>query len=197
MGKVEETIENIMEATVRVALEKGFANTRTSDIAKEAGISEGLIFKYFPTKNHLFATIIKDNFQRIKTGVDNIIDNTNLSATEKIAAVIDFHFGFFINQRNLAYLIFGHSDRKIIGNVEPIFEHGLKLYAQLITKILQEGIKTGEFRNFDVETIAISLIGTMQISLIAKILLQKTSELAATKKEVKEYILAGIRTVNR
>ncbi|MGE5581781.1 MAG: TetR/AcrR family transcriptional regulator [Bacillota bacterium] len=192
MSKVDETIENIMEATVRVAFRKGFANTRTSDIAKEAGVSEGLIFKYFPTKSHLFATIIKDNFQRIKKGVDLIIGEHSLSALAKIEALIDFHFDFFTNQRNIAYLILGHSDRKIIGNVEPILEYGIKPYTQLIAEILKNGIDTGEFRHFDPETVAIALVGTMQITLIVKILSGKGVE-EATKKEVKEYILAGIR----
>jgi TetR/AcrR family fatty acid metabolism transcriptional regulator len=197
VGKVEKTIENIIQATIKVAFAKGFANTRTSDIAKEAGVSEGLIFKYFPTKNHLFATIIKDNIQRIKKGVDVFIETPNLSATEKLENLIDFHFDFFTNQRNMVSLLLGHSERKSIGDIASILEHGLRPYVQLIARILQEGINSGEFRPFDVETISIALLGSMQISLIAKIFLQKTDELEETKIHVKEYILAGIKAFNR
>ena len=75
MNRVEATKKKIIEATVKIATAKGFANTRTAEIAKQAGVSEGLIFKYFPTKNYLFAVIINDNIQRLINGVGEIIDN--------------------------------------------------------------------------------------------------------------------------
>jgi AcrR family transcriptional regulator len=201
MGKVEETIEKIMEATVRVAFQKGFANTRTADIAKEAGVSEGLIFKYFPTKKNLFAAILKENFSRLQMGINAIIENKSLSAVGKIGALVDYHFDFFANQRNIAYLVFGHSERKSIGDdVESILEYAIKPYVQLVMKILDEGIDSGEFRSFKPEVIALALIATMQISVISvisKILSNSPQELETTKNEVKEYILSGIKAFNR
>jgi TetR/AcrR family transcriptional regulator, fatty acid metabolism regulator protein len=186
-----------VQATVKVAFEKGFANTRTADIAKEAGISEGLIFKYFPTKSNLFAIIIKGIFQRIKAGVDLIINDATLTATVKMNVLIDFHFDFFTKQYNIVYLFFGHSDRKSITNVEPIIEYALRPYIQLISKILTEGIQSGEFRPMNAEVIAMSLIGTMQLNLISQLIAGNLNELEATKNEVREYILAGIKAVNR
>jgi TetR/AcrR family transcriptional regulator, fatty acid metabolism regulator protein len=193
MGKVEDSIEKIMQATVRVAFEKGFSNTRTADIAKEAGVSEGLIFKYFPTKNKLFAIIIKENFKRLQAGITLIIENQSLTATGKINALIDYHFDFFANQRNIAQLLFGHSDRKSIGDVEPIIEYAIKPYVQLVMKILNEGINSGEFRFLQPEVISVALIATMQLSVITSILFNHQSELGTTKNEIKEYILSGIK----
>ncbi len=192
MGKVDETIEKIMQATVRVAFNKGFANTRTADIAKEAGVSEGLIFKYFPTKSNLFALIIKSNFERFKAGVDKIITNTSLSATAKIDALIEFHFEFFNNQLNIANLIFGHSDRKSIESVDPILEYGLIPYSKLMIAILEEGINSGEFKTLHPEVIATAIIGGMQINLFKLILTNRQDEMEITKNELKEYILSSI-----
>jgi AcrR family transcriptional regulator len=39
---------------------KGFNGTTTKEIAKAAGISEALVFKYFPTKRALYAAILKE-----------------------------------------------------------------------------------------------------------------------------------------
>jgi AcrR family transcriptional regulator len=195
MGKVEASIEKIIQATIRVAFERGFANTRTADIAREAGVSEGLIFKYFPTKGHLFASIIKGVFQRLKAGADLIIAKENMTATAKLDALIDYHFNFFSKQYNIVFLIIGHSDRKSV-NLEPVIEHAVKPYTQLIAKVLNEGMESGEFRSFNVETIAMAIIGSMQLNLIAKLMLGDTGDLEATKNEVKEYILSGIKAVN-
>jgi AcrR family transcriptional regulator len=196
LGKVEESVEKIIQATIRVAFEKGLANTRTSDIAKEAGVSEGLIFKYFPTKNHLFTVIVKGVFQRLKAGADEIISQPNQTALSRLGSLVDFHFNFFSKQYNIVFLILGHSDRKMV-DLEPVIQHALLPYTKLVAKLLQEGIENGEFRAMNTETIAMSIIGTMQLNLIAKLLLKiPGEEMGATKNEVKEYILSGIKADN-
>ena len=52
----------IIEAAIRVFSEKGFTAGRTSEIAKEAGVSEGTIFNYFKTKNDLLQSIMMPFF---------------------------------------------------------------------------------------------------------------------------------------
>jgi hypothetical protein len=133
----------------------------------------------------------------LKAGAEPIIFNGLLSATSKINALIDFHFDFFAKQYNIVYLIFGHSDRKSIENVEPIIEYAIKPYLQLIAQVLKEGVASGEFRPLDAEVIAMSMIGTMQLNLIARLIADNKNDLETTKNEVREYILAGIKAVNR
>jgi AcrR family transcriptional regulator len=42
---------------------KGFSGTTTKDIAKTAGVSQALLFKYFPTKRALYAAILAEKAQ--------------------------------------------------------------------------------------------------------------------------------------
>jgi AcrR family transcriptional regulator len=49
----------ILAAARRVFARNGLAATRTSDIAAEAHISQGLIYHYFPTKEDLFSEIVE------------------------------------------------------------------------------------------------------------------------------------------
>ncbi|MCE3224128.1 MAG: putative Transcriptional regulator acrR, partial [Nitrospira sp.] len=39
---------------------KGFKGTTTKEIARAAGISEALVFKYFPTKRALYTAILAE-----------------------------------------------------------------------------------------------------------------------------------------
>lgn len=193
MNKVEASKEKIIEATVKLAMAKGFANTRTAEIAKEAGVSEGLIFKYFPTKNRLFAMIINDNIQRLKSGVEEIINNGNLNPTAKLIALINFHFNFFTVDRNIVQLVFGHSDRKSMVDVESVLQHGIHPYVRLVIEILEEGINSGEFKPFDPEVTALAIIGSMQVNLINKLVLKNNEDLERVKNELIEFILAAIK----
>lgn len=51
--------EQILETALRLFAERGFDATSTKLIAKEAGIAEGLIFHYFPTKAALLAAMFE------------------------------------------------------------------------------------------------------------------------------------------
>jgi AcrR family transcriptional regulator len=51
--------EQILEGATRLFAQKGFRGTTTREIAQRLGISEALMFKYFPTKEELFRAIIQ------------------------------------------------------------------------------------------------------------------------------------------
>lgn len=52
--------EQILEAAKRCFALHGFAGTTTRSVAQAAGISEGLLFKHFPTKAALYAEILTE-----------------------------------------------------------------------------------------------------------------------------------------
>lgn len=52
--------ELILSAAKRCFARTGFAGTTTKSIAAAASISEGLLFKHFPTKSALYAAILAD-----------------------------------------------------------------------------------------------------------------------------------------
>ena len=48
----------IIQATLDLFVERGYYGTKTSQISRRAGISEGLLFHYFPTKEMLLEELI-------------------------------------------------------------------------------------------------------------------------------------------
>jgi len=52
--------EQILEAAMEVFSRKGFATATTAEIAREAGVAEGTIYNYFPSKRELFIDVIKN-----------------------------------------------------------------------------------------------------------------------------------------
>ena len=49
----------ILETTIRVVLERGFGNTRVSDVAAALGVSTGLIHYHFSSKGELLAEALR------------------------------------------------------------------------------------------------------------------------------------------
>ncbi len=54
-----EKQENIVKAALRLFATQGYAATSTSKVAKEAGVSEGLIFRHFGNKEGLLNAIME------------------------------------------------------------------------------------------------------------------------------------------
>jgi AcrR family transcriptional regulator len=58
---VEDRREQIMDAALRVFSQKGFERTTNKDIAQEAGITPGLIYHYFESKEDLLKAAIEEH----------------------------------------------------------------------------------------------------------------------------------------
>ncbi|MCK4689198.1 MAG: TetR/AcrR family transcriptional regulator, partial [Candidatus Marinimicrobia bacterium] len=50
----EERKKRIIDAAIKIFSEKGFQGTKTKEIAKAAGISEAMVFKYFKNKKFIY-----------------------------------------------------------------------------------------------------------------------------------------------
>src|SRR5829696_161720 len=59
-----ERRQQILQTALTLFAAQGFDATSTRQIAKEAGIAEGLIFHYFPTKASLLTAILEDRLER-------------------------------------------------------------------------------------------------------------------------------------
>ncbi len=81
----EETRERLLEAAMRVLLRDGYAGTRVSEIAKEAGIRAGSIYNHFPSKADLLMTTITAH---VPNAVEDLLQGGNdvsvLDAFERI-----------------------------------------------------------------------------------------------------------------
>ena len=85
--------EAILEAATQLFAQKGFSSTPTSDIAKEAGVAEGLIFHYFKTKEGILLNILLEITERYLSGFRARIKNCR-TGLDAIKACIGFHFEF-------------------------------------------------------------------------------------------------------
>jgi AcrR family transcriptional regulator len=60
----DERPGQILDAAVEVFAEKGFSSATMDEIASAAGITKGTIYLYFPSKEELFVTMARRQFER-------------------------------------------------------------------------------------------------------------------------------------
>lgn len=83
------TEEKIIQAARKVFTQKGFAATRTRDIAEEAGINLALLNYYFRSKEKLFDMVMKENMLQMVMAMKTVLNDESLSLEGKVAAIAD------------------------------------------------------------------------------------------------------------
>ncbi len=72
-----EKQELILSVALNLFAKQGFAATPTSQIAKEAQVSEGLIFRHFGSKEGLLQAILEEGQARVQAMVNSIAEETD------------------------------------------------------------------------------------------------------------------------
>ncbi len=81
------TEEKIKEAARIVFTKKGYAATRTRDIAEEAGINLALLNYYFRSKEKLFQQVMSENIQQLFGTILPLVTDTSTKLETKIVLI--------------------------------------------------------------------------------------------------------------
>ncbi|ACT01510.1 TetR/AcrR family transcriptional regulator [Paenibacillus sp. JDR-2] len=68
----DERKDQIKKAALKIFAEKGLAGTKMSMIAEEAGISQGLSYRYFESKDEIFALLVEEAIEESRKAILNI-----------------------------------------------------------------------------------------------------------------------------
>lgn len=66
----DERRNEILGAALELFVEKGYSGTKISDIAKKAGMSAGLMFHYFESKEQLYLALLKIGLDGTKKALE-------------------------------------------------------------------------------------------------------------------------------
>ncbi len=98
------TEQSIMAAAEKEFLDKGFALTKTTDIAKLAGVNHAMLHYYFRTKENLFNKVFQKKVSIITNSFISKVQK-DLPFTEKVSFIIEEHFNFLVSNPKLPFFI--------------------------------------------------------------------------------------------
>ena len=199
MKKSDQTRARIVAAAARLIARKGPFKTKTADLASEAGLSEGAIFRYFPTKAHVFEAVIHRFLGQFSSELQGVLAaDSGLSERELLARIIDFHFAFFSGEENLAPIVLGLTEQEgLDSRILTLIRDGLLPYVTRIAHLIGCGIKKGVFRRGDPDLMATALLGLMQATIFRKLLAGAAYSFAEAGDEVKRIFFTGIEIGQR
>ena len=91
------TEEKIIQAATDLFKQQGYTKATTASVAKEAGVSEVTVFRYFKTKENLFKQVVKNITS--KAGLSSITEGFFTGDTEKdLLFIADHALRYFIKE---------------------------------------------------------------------------------------------------
>ena len=99
------TEERIKQAARKVFHQKGYAATRTRDIAEEANINHAMLNYYFRSKEKLFEIVMMETMAQFFKGVGIILNDENTSLEEKIERVVANYIDLLLEEPELPTFI--------------------------------------------------------------------------------------------
>ncbi len=126
----------IMDAAERVFASKSFDKVNMREIAKEAGISPGTIYTYFPDQETLFVETSMRGAEELVQMMHKIADNTDRSVEEAANAYIDFFMDHYEYLRMMQHcMLYGKFSSE--ESLEKLFRVYRMLFEQ-IDRIMQD-----------------------------------------------------------
>lgn len=154
----QERRQQILEAALTVFTQKGYHATNVSDVAAQAGVSQGTIYWYFDSKDALFQAAILFAFEGF--GEQALGGLQQLStAAEKLQAIARAMEDFSDMAEGLFMLFLGYwasSDRR--EESAQVWVDLLSQYKDVVAAIVQEGVDSGEFRAVDAGALVWALL---------------------------------------
>ena len=190
-GRPPEKHQRILDAAIAVIAQKGFHNSRVSEIAQQAGVADGTIYLYFKSKEQILMAALDTAFQAFLTRAKRELAGTESPAVRlrKLAAL---HLGALAENRSLA-VVLQTELRQSAKFLAEFSQRDLKNYFDLIRETVREGQQAGIFRaDISEKIFAACFFGALDELVTAWVLSERGYDLTAAADSVVDLMFRGM-----
>lgn len=192
--KQREIREKIIMTALDLFDEKGFTNTTMKQIAKQAGIGDATIYKYFPNKDKLiyayYGLIAEKSVQQFFQ--EEELDNYSLQ--EKLQLLIDLYLDNFLANREFvrdSLKMIMQSPSILFKDVSPIREE----FVDLINNLLLEAGQSGEISHSPFTGATAKLVNEYMLAVLLYWVNDDSDEFSNTTQMVDMSLSLGIEVL--
>jgi len=158
----EKRRNQILDAAMDVFSRMGFHKARMDDIVRESGLSKGAIYWYFKSKDAIIAAILERIFSREQKSLKEA-----LAAEGPVAGRLEnlvrgsarhtLSFRFAIPLMFEFYALAARHEQ-----VRAALQRYYTAYRADLTRLIQEGVDSGEFAQVDADKMALAIIAEFE-----------------------------------
>lgn len=186
----------IMAALKSLLAEKEFVSVTIADIARTAGVTEALIYKYFRDKRDLLHQVLAEYVAYFVNQVEREIEDTP-EPLNKLRRLIRVHVSMYAQNRILARILLVE-----VRNYADYFHSAayetVTRYTSLLLDVIKEGQAEGAIRrDLPAEAIREVILGGIEHACLARVIFNRPIDPEAAAGRLCEIIFRGILSVER
>jgi len=204
----EENKLFILEAAERVFSQRGYDLATMDEIAAEAQFSKATIYRYFQSKRDILTETILNFFEDAERKLGHIL-RKKATARQKLKDTTRFQLQYFQQKKNISRVfLMENSLMKAIFHMSPGEHNKLsneekqfladimarkERFLKIMTEIMDEGIKNGEFRRMDPHDAARIFEAMLHGFYFTKFKDEKENSLDSETDLIYKFFLHGIK----
>ena len=149
--------ERILEEAVKLFYERGFSGTTLDDIAGKLGVTKPFIYTHFRSKVELLEAICRPTIEMSLEAIIQAAQQPGSPSDRLFAGIVDFSKVVLRRQANIAVYFREEKHLSAAGLAEINMLR--KRFDRVLSELLEEGARTGEFHIVDIRLAALAIGG--------------------------------------
>jgi len=179
----------IFKAALKIIKQKGFHKARMSDIAKEAGISYGLVYHYFKNKEDLFDAILNRWWDGLFRLMEDISEDGEYNVYKKLRRIINYFLDTYQYNHELVNIFITEISRSTTNLTRNRLDR-FKRFMSLTEAVMAEGQEKEIFRtDFKARYLTYIFLGALETFVSAMVLVDQKIKGDTQKGRIAESIL--------
>ena len=183
-----------VDAVVELAAEQNPSEITTTAIAKHMGVTQGALFKHFPTKDAILQAVMEFVAERLLSRVDKAARGAP-TPVAAIEAIFMAHIEFVVENPGVPRMMFGELQHAKLTAPKRMAQTLIRRYGERLHAIIEEGKTAGELSaSLDTGAAATLFIGTIQGLVMQSMLAGDVELVRKDAPRVFAIFLRGIRS---
>lgn len=197
--RIMETVtteQKIIQAANKLFSQKGYAATKTRDIAEEAGTNLALLNYYFGSKENLYKKVVQEKLRLLLGAIGPVLSDEHVTLEDKIRSITDEYTTLLLENEELPIFILNELsvNRELFVNLT---QNTRKIAQPVIDKQLRERGVAISAADLVINTLSLNMFPFVAKPLIISSGLVNEAEFAEFAMERKGKILKWITEITK
>ena len=166
-----------VDAVVSLAAEQNPRDITTAAIALRMGLTQGAIFRHFPTKEAILQAVMSWVTERLLARLDEASRGA-ASPVAALEAIFMAHIDFVVRHPGVPRMLFGELQRADDTLPKEMVQTLIRQYGERVRRVIESGKAKGEFAAaLDVHAAVVLFIGMIQGLVMQSLLAGKVGQM--------------------
>jgi AcrR family transcriptional regulator len=154
--------QELLDAALALFVEKGFAATRSEEVAARAGVSKGTLYLYYPSKEELFKAVVRQNLSALIAEGEELAEHFEGPTADLLRCLMQTWWERVGNTAASGIHKIVISEVRNFPELAQFYnDEVIRPADQLFSGTVRRGIARGEFREMPVHEVAHALMAPM------------------------------------